>query len=117
VVVTLTCFPSLLKRSEATMATCWDVTNNPTVDAKLAVGAAIFGVGWGLSGLCPGPAVVYLTSGTPYAGVFGISLFTTFLAFDLIVGTVVPRLRNKQPVLSYLLGPREAKPDDGLGDC
>jgi uncharacterized protein len=33
------------------------------IDAKLVVGAAVFGVGWGLSGLCPGPAVVSLASG------------------------------------------------------
>ena len=33
------------------------------VDAKLIAGAAIFGCGWGLSGFCPGPAVVSLTSG------------------------------------------------------
>jgi uncharacterized membrane protein YedE/YeeE len=33
------------------------------IDAKLVVGAAVFGLGWGLSGLCPGPAVVSLASG------------------------------------------------------
>jgi uncharacterized protein len=30
------------------------------VDAKLVIGSAIFGVGWGLSGVCPGPAIVNL---------------------------------------------------------
>lgn len=38
------------------------------VDAPLLVGAAIFGVGWGLSGLCPGPAFVSLARGG--AGIF-----------------------------------------------
>jgi uncharacterized protein len=33
------------------------------IDAPLLSGAAIFGVGWGLSGYCPGPAVVSLASG------------------------------------------------------
>ena len=33
------------------------------VDAKLVAGAAIFGVGWGISGYCPGPAVVSLAGG------------------------------------------------------
>lgn len=33
------------------------------VDKRLVAGAAIFGVGWGLSGLCPGPALTALTTG------------------------------------------------------
>ena len=33
------------------------------LDARLIVGAAIFGLGWGLGGYCPGPAVVSLVSG------------------------------------------------------
>ena len=32
------------------------------VTVSLALGAAIFGVGWGLSGLCPGPAIVLLST-------------------------------------------------------
>ncbi len=30
------------------------------VDARLVIGAAIFGAGWGLSGICPGPGIVWL---------------------------------------------------------
>ena len=30
------------------------------IDLRLMIGAAIFGVGWGLSGICPGPAIVWL---------------------------------------------------------
>lgn len=33
------------------------------IDAKLVLGAALFGVGWGLSGLCPGPALVSIGAG------------------------------------------------------
>ena len=33
------------------------------IDARLVAGAAIFGVGWGVSGYCPGPAVVSLVAG------------------------------------------------------
>jgi len=36
---------------------------NTTLDRKLLVGAAIFGIGWGLAGFCPGPAIVGLSSG------------------------------------------------------
>jgi hypothetical protein len=36
------------------------VTSRTKVDAPLVVGAAVFGIGWGLSGFCPGPAIADL---------------------------------------------------------
>lgn len=36
---------------------------NPDLDRKLAIGSILFGAGWGLSGLCPGPAMASLTWG------------------------------------------------------
>jgi uncharacterized membrane protein YedE/YeeE len=41
-----------------------------TIDVRLVAGAAIFGVGWGLSGYCPGPALVGLAGAAPAAVVF-----------------------------------------------
>jgi uncharacterized protein len=40
------------------------------IDPKLVVGAALFGVGWGLAGLCPGPAFASLTSSALTASVW-----------------------------------------------
>ena len=40
------------------------------IDVRLIVGAAIFGLGWGLCGICPGPAVVLLGQGLAKAGIF-----------------------------------------------
>ena len=40
------------------------------IDLRLVLGAAIFGVGWGLSGYCPGPALVGLAGAAPAAVVF-----------------------------------------------
>lgn len=40
------------------------------IDARLLIGAGIFGVGWGLSGICPGPGLVLLTSGRSVAWIF-----------------------------------------------
>jgi uncharacterized protein len=40
------------------------------VDPKLLAGAALFGVGWGLGGYCPGPALTSLASGAPQVLIF-----------------------------------------------
>jgi len=51
------------------------------IDSRLLAGSAIFGVGWGLAGICPGPALVLLGSGASQALVFvsamlvGMALF------------------------------------------
>ena len=41
-----------------------------SIDRSLVLGSALFGVGWGLGGLCPGPALVTLGSGSASALVF-----------------------------------------------
>jgi uncharacterized protein len=43
---------------------------NHRIDRPLLVGASIFGIGWGLSGYCPGPAIVSLGMGARTAFVF-----------------------------------------------
>lgn len=40
------------------------------IDAPLITGAALFGIGWGLSGICPGPGLVLLSTGNAMAFVF-----------------------------------------------
>ena len=35
------------------------------LDLQLLVGAALFGIGWGIAGLCPGPAIANLATGSP----------------------------------------------------
>ena len=44
------------------------------LDAKLMLGAAIFGVGWGLGGFCPGPALASLASGAPPVFIFVLAM-------------------------------------------
>jgi len=45
-----------------------------SIDVKLVTGAAIFGVGWGLVGACPAPAIVALGSGAAWAAIFVVAM-------------------------------------------
>lgn len=53
--------------------TAWSV-RGAGIDRRLLAGAGIFGIGWGLSGICPGPGLVLLTTLAPGAFVFVASM-------------------------------------------
>jgi uncharacterized membrane protein YedE/YeeE len=57
---------------------------NDRVDRSLVVGAAIFGVGWGLSGYCPGPAIASLGFGARTAYGFVAAMIAGILAARLL---------------------------------
>ncbi len=44
------------------------------IDAPLVAGAAVFGIGWGLGGLCPGPGIVAAAGGSSSALVFVVAM-------------------------------------------
>jgi uncharacterized membrane protein YedE/YeeE len=50
------------------------------VDRKLVLGSALFGIGWGLGGLCPGPAVVAVVTGAMPFLVFAAAMLVGILA-------------------------------------
>lgn len=53
------------------------------IDARLVGGAAIFGIGWGLGGLCPGPAIASLGVNPAPAAVFVASMAAGMLLLQL----------------------------------
>jgi uncharacterized protein len=61
--VTIPAFRVILNRPRPVLADGFDLPTKSTLDARLLGGAALFGVGWGLSGFCPGPAVAAVTTG------------------------------------------------------
>ncbi len=70
VAVTMTAFRPLLRRSMPLFAREFSVPNLRSIDAKLVVGSALFGAGWGIAGYCPGPGLTALASMSAEAGVF-----------------------------------------------
>jgi uncharacterized protein len=53
------------------------------IDARVILGSAIFGVGWGLAGFCPGPALVAFGAGYDKAVVFVIAMLAGMVMYEL----------------------------------
>ncbi len=56
------------------------------IDRRLVFGSALFGVGWGLAGFCPGPALVALGAGHLKMIVFVAAMAAGMIAFEWIEG-------------------------------
>lgn len=63
VLVTAPFFHFILKRPHPIFSARFYVPTRKDIDARLVTGALVFGVGWGLAGLCPGPALTALATG------------------------------------------------------
>lgn len=81
------------RRSAPVLAAQFEIPNRRDLDARLLLGAGLFGVGWGLVGLCPGPAIVAL----PLAGLNGVLFFAAMLA-GMGAFTLLPAAIAQSPV-------------------
>jgi uncharacterized membrane protein YedE/YeeE len=67
-----------LNMTSPLLAAKFSLPTRSDLDWRLVIGAVIFGVGWGLAGFCPGPAIVSLASGaTP------VLIFVTAMTFGI----------------------------------
>ncbi|MDD1783658.1 YeeE/YedE family protein [Enterovibrio sp. ZSDZ35] len=67
------------------LAATFNFSTPSKADTKLLTGSALFGVGWGLAGICPGPAITLLGSGSMTIATFIISMLAGM--FIVQVGT------------------------------
>lgn len=63
VAVTLVTFRFVLRRPHPIWADKFYLPSKIEIDMPLVVGSALFGIGWGIAGYCPGPAIVALVLG------------------------------------------------------
>lgn len=68
--VTTLAFRFILRRPSPLFAVRFRLPTRTRIDVPLLAGASAFGVGWGLGGLCPGPALAGLVSGAPLLALF-----------------------------------------------
>lgn len=59
-------------------------TTKTNVDQTLIWGSAVFGVGWGLTGICPGPGVILVGLGLDKGFVFLFSVLTGFVVYAIV---------------------------------
>lgn len=68
--VTLVAFRVVLRRPAPVLAARFQLPEATGIDRPLVAGALLFGVGWGITGYCPGPGMALLASPTWETGVF-----------------------------------------------
>lgn len=61
------------------------LATNQSLDSRLISGAAIFGIGWGLAGICPGPALSSLALGNPGVWIFFASMMVGLGTTNLLI--------------------------------
>lgn len=81
--VTVIAFRPVLGRSRPLLAERFWLPIKQTIDLPLIAGAAIFGVGWGIAGYCPGPAIAALVLGRPSPALFLLGLVAGSAAHGL----------------------------------
>lgn len=61
-----------------------EIPSRRDLEPRLLAGATIFGIGWGLAGLCPGPAITLLPLGIVEAFVFAAAMLAGMMIFRLV---------------------------------
>jgi uncharacterized membrane protein YedE/YeeE len=96
-------FRVLLRRPAPLLDDQFHLPNTALIDARLLSGAALFGIGWGLAGYCPGPVVASLAFANPEA---------LWLLPAMLLGAGLQRWLDRDP----LPEPAAASPSPPLDD-
>ena len=85
-------YPLIKKRSTPLLDTKWHVPTRKDVTLRLILGSALFGIGWGLGGYCPGPGLASFSSPDPRALIFVSAMIIGMIVFKI----TEPYLRMKE---------------------
>ena len=96
VVVTFIGYSLVLKRPHPLFDTTFHMPTLKDIDARVVAGPAIFGIGWGLAGFCPGPALTALGTGSTQALLFVAAMLSGMVAARL---ALTPR-STERPISS-----------------
>jgi len=89
------------RQSRPVLAARFSLPQRRDIDARLVAGSAMFGIGWGLAGVCPGPAITALALAGSQTG--SVALFVAamlagiMLSRPLVPGSTEPTSEAPQP--------------------
>jgi uncharacterized membrane protein YedE/YeeE len=76
------CFQFIRRRQAPLLLDAFSLPTKRTIDRSLVIGAMLFGLGWGLAGFCPGPALAMLGSGNLLVLIFVLSMTVGMFVFE-----------------------------------
>lgn len=82
-----------LLRKRVSFAPAISLTAPTKIDWRLIAGSAVFGIGWGIAGICPGPAITALASGKISFLIFFTAMLGAIALFDLTQAVSLRRSR------------------------
>lgn len=85
VAVAVFAFAAMKRRGASLFGGRVTMPESSSIDRRLLAGSLVFGVGWGLAGFCPGPAVVSAGAGHPQAIVFVFAMIAGMAVHELPV--------------------------------
>ena len=83
ILVAVVAFHFAARRTKSLLGYVMRLPTAQQIDRRLLLGGLAFGVGWGLSGFCPGPALVSLASGHAEPVIFTLALVAGMAVFEI----------------------------------
>ena len=84
------------KRTASLLGATMKLPTACQIDRRLIIGSALFGMGWGIAGFCPGPALVALGMGEAKAAVFVVAMLGGMGLFELFERQKSPAIPNSR---------------------
>ena len=84
IAVGLLVFPFVTRRSTSILGDAMRLPTATRIDLRLLLGGVAFGVGWGLAGYCPGPALASLAFGGIKSVLFVVAMLVGMAVFELL---------------------------------
>ena len=81
-------------RARSVLGAAMELPTNRAIDLRLVGGSTVFGVGWGLAGFCPGPALVALGAGLAKAAIFVAAMVGGMLVVKIADRLIRFKARN-----------------------